>query len=104
MRNVIARLCKSCSPLNQVNFGLKCLAAIPIALGIAIGISSWQEFTDEYWRNFNTVRVAQLRTQQGIAVGELAPPFELRSRDGKQTVSLESLGEKPVVLIFGSCS
>ncbi|MDA1231799.1 MAG: hypothetical protein O2856_13585, partial [Planctomycetota bacterium] len=102
MRNVIYRFCKSSSHFFQVKFGLKCLAAIPIALGIAIGISSWQEFTADYWRDFNTVRVEHLRTQKGIAVGKLAPPFLLRGKTGKQAVTLESLGKKPVVLIFGS--
>jgi hypothetical protein len=36
-------------------------------------------------------------------VGQMAPDFELRTPDGKQTIRLSSYrGQRPVVLIFGS--
>lgn len=40
---------------------------------------------------------------QGPALGDLAPRFELKTHDGKQTIRLADYrGKKPVVLIFGS--
>jgi hypothetical protein len=41
-------------------------------------------------------------TTPTVKVGDEAPGFTLKTPDGKQEVSLESLRGKPVVLIFGS--
>ncbi|HYH67854.1 MAG TPA: deiodinase family protein, partial [Urbifossiella sp.] len=41
--------------------------------------------------------------QEGPAVGDTAPDFELKTADGTQTVKLSKLvGPKPVVLVFGN--
>jgi len=41
--------------------------------------------------------------QEGPAVGDTAPDFELKTADGSQTVKLSKLvGPKPVVLVFGN--
>jgi len=43
------------------------------------------------------------RFEDKLKPGDLAPDFELKSLDGKQTVRLSSFrGKKPVLLIFGS--
>jgi peroxiredoxin len=40
---------------------------------------------------------------EGPRVGQRAPLFNLPTQDGKRTVALaDLLGDKPVVLIFGS--
>jgi cytochrome oxidase Cu insertion factor (SCO1/SenC/PrrC family) len=46
----------------------------------------------------------QQRQQGTLKVGDAAPAFSLQDLEGKQTVRLEELKGKPVVLIFGSCS
>ncbi len=39
----------------------------------------------------------------GVAAGEPAPDFELKTKDGTETVKLsDHFGKEPVVLIFGS--
>lgn len=38
----------------------------------------------------------------GAEVGRPAPPFKLRTQDGKEEVDLARLKGRPVVLIFGS--
>jgi thiol-disulfide isomerase/thioredoxin len=41
--------------------------------------------------------------QEGPGIGDIAPDFTLKSPDGQRTVRLsESLGSKPVVLVFGN--
>lgn len=48
-------------------------------------------------------RPAGLRMPDTLAVGDLAPDFRLKTKDGKHEISLSSFrGKKPVVLIFGS--
>ena len=43
--------------------------------------------------------------QEGPAVGDAAPDFELKTADGKQKVKLSGLvGKKPVVLVLGNYS
>lgn len=45
------------------------------------------------------------RPVQGtLKVGEVAPGFALRQLGTSQTVKLDSLRDKPVVLVFGSCT
>ncbi len=45
----------------------------------------------------------QSREERGPSVGDQAPDVELTSLDGKSTFSLrEKIGQKPLVLIFGS--
>ncbi len=49
------------------------------------------------------MKLIQARGQKVPQVGQVAPDFELKSPDGKQTVRLSSFrGHKSVVLIFGS--
>ncbi len=49
------------------------------------------------------MKLIQARGKKVPRVGQMAPDFELRSGDGKQTIRLSSFrGGKPVVLIFGS--
>ena len=49
------------------------------------------------------MKLIRARGQKVPQVGQVAPDFELKSPDGKQTVRLSSFrGGKPVVLIFGS--
>ena len=44
-----------------------------------------------------------VRDDGGLKVGQLAPTFELKSLDGKESFDLKSLrGNKPVLLFFGS--
>ncbi len=44
-----------------------------------------------------------LRMPDTLAVGDLAPDFRLKTKDGKHEVRLSGFrGKKPVVLIFGS--
>lgn len=44
-----------------------------------------------------------LRRVDTIQVGDMAPDFRLKTLDGKRTVHLRShLGQRPVVLVFGS--
>jgi len=38
----------------------------------------------------------------GPEVGKAAPPFKLKSQDGKTEVDLAKLKGKPVLLVFGS--
>lgn len=38
----------------------------------------------------------------GAEVGRPAPPFKLRTQDGKEEIELARLKGRPVVLIFGS--
>lgn len=43
------------------------------------------------------------RSNQSLQVGEPAPDFNLRTKDGKMQVQLSSFrGKRPVVIIFGS--
>ena len=43
------------------------------------------------------------RGSSQLKAGDLAPDFELKTLDGRQTVKLSSFrGQKPVALIFGS--
>ncbi len=43
------------------------------------------------------------RESTQLKAGDMAPDFELKTLDGKQTVKLSSFrGKKPVALIFGS--
>ena len=43
------------------------------------------------------------RNVERLTVGDVAPAFTLRSRDGKRKVSLADFkGKKPVALVFGS--
>ena len=43
------------------------------------------------------------RESTQLKAGDVAPDFELKTLDGKQTVKLSSFrGKKPVALIFGS--
>lgn len=43
------------------------------------------------------------RLHNAPRLGDLAPPFELKTADGQETIRLQDyLGKKPVVLIFGS--
>lgn len=47
--------------------------------------------------------LTQSQARRGPSVGEEAPDIELISLDGKSTFSLrEKIGQKPLVLIFGS--
>ena len=47
--------------------------------------------------------VPQSQARRGPSVGDEAPDVELTSLDGKSTFSLrEKIGQKPLVLIFGS--
>jgi len=44
-----------------------------------------------------------LREDKGPRVGDVAPPFKLKSLDGKEEFELEAFkGVRPVVLLFGS--
>ena len=47
-------------------------------------------------------RGGDLRGPDTLQVGDAAPDFKLKSKDGKQEVQLSKLRDKPVVLIFGS--
>jgi hypothetical protein len=48
-------------------------------------------------------KLMQARGKKVPRVGQIAPDFNLRSPDGKQSTRLSSFrGKKPVVLIFGS--
>lgn len=47
-------------------------------------------------------RGGDLRSPDTLQVGDPAPDFKLKSKDGKQEVQLSKLRDKPVVLIFGS--
>lgn len=41
--------------------------------------------------------------QEGPAIGELAPDFELTTQDGKEVIRLKDwVGKKPIVLVFGN--
>ena len=41
--------------------------------------------------------------QEGPAIGDLAPDFELTTQDGKEVIHLQDwIGKKPIVLIFGN--
>lgn len=43
------------------------------------------------------------RSNKSLQVGEPAPDFKLRTKDGKMQVQLSSFrGKRPVVVIFGS--
>jgi hypothetical protein len=48
-------------------------------------------------------KIIKARAKNLPQVGELAPDFELRTPDGKQTIRLSSFrGRRPLVLVFGS--
>ena len=47
-------------------------------------------------------RAGDLRAPDTLRVGDSAPDFTLKSKDGKSEVQLSKLRDKPVVLIFGS--
>ena len=47
-------------------------------------------------------RGGDLRAPDTLQLGDAAPDFKLKSKDGKQEVQLSKLRDKPVVLIFGS--
>jgi hypothetical protein len=45
------------------------------------------------------------RPREGdLKVGDKAPDFEAKDVKGKTTVKLSELKDKPIVLIFGSCT
>jgi hypothetical protein len=49
------------------------------------------------------LQLIQGRAKNAPRVGQVAPDFELKTADGKETIRLSSFrGRKPVVLIFGS--
>jgi hypothetical protein len=51
----------------------------------------------------SALKLIQARGRSVPKVGQMAPDFELKTADGKQTVRLSSFrGQRPVVLIFGS--
>jgi hypothetical protein len=39
-----------------------------------------------------------------LKVGDAAPTFELRQLGAEKSVKLESLKDRPTVLVFGSCT
>lgn len=48
-------------------------------------------------------RGGDLRTPDTLRVGDAAPDFKLKTKDGSREVTLSSFkGKRPVVLIFGS--
>ncbi len=48
-------------------------------------------------------RKGDLRAQSNLRVGDIAPDFKLKTKDGDREVQLASFrGKKPVVLVFGS--
>lgn len=48
-------------------------------------------------------RKGDLRMADTLRVGDAAPDFKLKTRDGSREVTLSSFkGKRPVVLIFGS--
>ena len=55
---------------------------------------------------FWTVNAADpLKPREGdLKVGDVAPAFELKQLNGEKSVKLADLNDKPVVLIFGSCT
>jgi hypothetical protein len=61
-------------------------------------------FAGETIRDRETaMKLIQSRGKKVPQVGQMAPDFELKSPDGKQTIRLSSFrGQRPVVVIFGS--
>ena len=47
---------------------------------------------------------AQLPRQGDLKVGDAAPNFTVKDVEGKNAVTLSELKDKPVVLLFGSCT
>ena len=48
-------------------------------------------------------RPGDLRTPSRLKVGDPAPDFKLKTKEGKREVALSSFkGQRPVVLVFGS--
>lgn len=47
-------------------------------------------------------RHGDLRVRDTLRIGDLAPDFKLKTSDGKAEVQLSKIGDKPVVLAFGS--
>lgn len=48
---------------------------------------------------------ARYRVPDRLAVGDVVPPLELPRLDGEATLRLDAfVGDRPLVLIFGSCT
>lgn len=70
--------------------------ALFLTLGIALLLGP-SEATDAQPRG------GSLRHPDRLKVGDVAPDFTLKTKDGRQSVTLSSYrGDKPVALVFGS--
>lgn len=103
MRIHIASQSKVSSRYFQLKFlGKLALAAI-VAVAACLGIVRWQEHNVDYWKRFTAKRHERLRTLPEISVGDSAPEFALKTKDGQQVVNFNQVSkEKPVALVFGS--
>lgn len=74
-----------------------------IIMTVAGGVAAQQPSRDRDRRGRRDRQRSTERTGNSPKAGEQAPPFTLKSVDGKQETNLASFrGKRPVILFFGS--
>ncbi|MCH7700717.1 MAG: hypothetical protein IID37_03415 [Planctomycetes bacterium] len=74
-----------------------------IIMTVAGGVAAQQPSRDRDRRGRRDRQRSTERTGSSPKAGEQAPPFTLKSVDGKQETNLASFrGKRPVILFFGS--
>lgn len=74
-----------------------------IVVTLAGGVVAEQPARDGNWRGRRDRQRSTERSSSGPKAGQEAPPFTLKSVDGKQETNLANFrGKRPVVLFFGS--
>lgn len=79
------------------------LALVAIGLAVTAALALAQQQPRPGAQQKAGKRPGDLRAQTNLRVGDTAPDFKLKTKDGDREVQLASFrGKKPVVLVFGS--
>lgn len=113
---LILKSSKSLAVTSEKKAGWIVRTGLLLSAIVVCGFTLWEErdlvyagysvnYKSLYWRN-KEVSVWQQENNPTVPkVGEMAPDFELTDYSGTRTMRLSDYrGEKPVVLLFGSCT